>query len=201
MLKIDTNNYGIQLKDNPYIIWKHGRRSDWRLFSDYSPCDDLVTTKLMISWKEKRKKLSVLINLIKSLSLNRKWKLKRDAIFNLINKNNFEEIFLWMKYVRTKEKQRTKLKKFFVGKIFKFNYEENSIEDIWRNEKIFSRCVIELKIRCSLKYERRKKFRFKFKLSGNEKCNQWEMFNKFIKVSKEVIGKEKRTRLKSLQTE
>jgi hypothetical protein len=47
-------------------------------------------------------------------------------------------------------------------------------------EKLVANHIVDMVFKCSLKYERLIKFRFKFRMKGTRKCDQFEMFNEFV---------------------
>jgi hypothetical protein len=47
-------------------------------------------------------------------------------------------------------------------------------------EKLVVNHIVIMVFKCSLKYERLIKFRFKFRMNGIRKCDQFGMFNEFV---------------------
>jgi hypothetical protein len=115
VLKIDRNEYGIQKKEGKFILWKHGRGSIWKVIGAYTPNADIAVVKWTFKFKKKRKELSCLMNLIKGLEKNDEWQLKGDAIFNLINEQNFSEMFVWKEFWKRNRFKKKRLKDFLMA--------------------------------------------------------------------------------------
>jgi hypothetical protein len=116
ILKIDQNWYGIQKKERKYTLWKHGRRSLWKFLGTYTPNNDNIATKWTIKFKKKRKELSCLVKLLKVLEENKEWQLKGYVIFDLVNENNFNEMFIWKEFWKAIKFKKKRLKDFLMGR-------------------------------------------------------------------------------------
>jgi hypothetical protein len=114
-----------------------------------------------------------------------------------INKGDIEELYLWLKFIRTRKKQEVKPKEFLIGRKLICDIEKESETNINGGDAIRINGTVKVTICCDLKYERWKKFRFKFRMKGNS--NQLKMLNNLIKISKKMMIKAymlKKVRLK-----
>jgi hypothetical protein len=68
-----------------------------------------------------------------------------------------------MIYVRTKKKQKQRMKQFLVGRVFNFDVENVAINVELNGMKINVEKIVSMKISCNLEKERRKNFKLKFK--------------------------------------
>jgi hypothetical protein len=86
----------------------------------------MIKIELSIRRKRKRKKLDVFINLLK-ISLCNEWRMKEGVIYQIIGKENIDELFLWNMFVRIKTKRKIRLKPYIFGKIFEFSIEKKKV--------------------------------------------------------------------------
>jgi hypothetical protein len=192
-MKIDKKQFGIQKKEGKFILWKHGRGSIWKIVGKYCPTRNLITTRWTTRFKKKRKELSCLVNLIKILETINEWQFKGDAIFNIINENNFNEMFVWKEFWKRNGFKKKQLRSFLMGRELILRSNGQAVEDSFGNEVIKVKDVFNACFRGSLEFEYLKKFRFKFEGKNCDANNQLDMFEEFIEM-KGARKKKKRRR-------
>jgi hypothetical protein len=121
---------------------------------------------------------------LKVLEENKRRSLKCDGVYDLINENNFNEMFLWMEYWKTIRFKKKKLKDFLMGRELILKSEGEAVESSFGGEVINVENVFSACFKGSVEYEYLKKFRFKFEGKEFEECNQLMMFEKYICVKK-----------------
>jgi hypothetical protein len=126
--------------------------------------------------------LSCLSNLIEGLEENDVWQFKGDAIFNLINEQNFTEMYAWKEFWKRNRFKRKKLKDFLMGRKLILKSEGRIVENSFGTEIIKVENVFNTSLRNSLEFEYLKKFRFKFEGENCDADSQLIMFRKYIEV-------------------
>jgi hypothetical protein len=106
----------IQLINDKYLIWETNAESKEKVLGEFNSKLNMINTKWVIKRKRRRKKLNIIVNLIEAFQKENRWNFKEIAVFNLLNKDNLEKMYLWLKFIRIRKKERFKLKEFLIGR-------------------------------------------------------------------------------------
>jgi hypothetical protein len=99
------------------------------------------------------------LNLIKIPIDENYWKLKEGIIYNMVRKENIDEMFLWSMILRSRRKKKAKLKPYLYGKIFEFTIEKKEeLKQVLKKRDVIRR-ILDLRISCDIQLEKKKKFR------------------------------------------
>jgi hypothetical protein len=90
-LKLENNSYGIQSAENAFIIWKY--KVKWQPLAKYFIKDNIILSYLLFQKRKKRRrKLDSLINLFLKTDMFSHFLMKRNVIYNILNKENLNEM-------------------------------------------------------------------------------------------------------------
>jgi hypothetical protein len=98
ILKIDKYDFGFENNGNKFVIWKKRKGSGWEAFAElYKNCN-IVKTRLKVKWKERRRKVNLIISLMEAFIKEFGWKAKEGYVWNLINQGSVNEFYLWKRH-------------------------------------------------------------------------------------------------------
>jgi hypothetical protein len=115
LLNIEKVDYGIQLLDKKFILLKHKKKSKWKEMAEYFLVSNIIKTELSMKKKTKKRKFDIIVNLL-NIPLFDDWRMKEGIIYQIIKKENIDELFLWNIFLRSKKKRKIRLKPYISEK-------------------------------------------------------------------------------------
>jgi hypothetical protein len=92
ILKIERISYGVQSIGNGDIIWRH--KTKWQALAKYFIKDNIIISYMSFQKRKKRKKLDLLFNLFLKTNVFKYYSMKREVIYNVLNKENLNQMML-----------------------------------------------------------------------------------------------------------